>query len=107
MRISLHIWNEQCNSDSGQVLTLYLYCFTHHDYRICHLTAISNMPIYHPVEHQLLHNYRIGSESSRDHEELHRGVAASRFLGRQELVAYKVLVLTLGSMITIPMVWSM
>ena len=36
-----------------------------------------------------------------------RGVAASRFLGRQELVAYKVLVLTLGSMITIPMVWSM
>ena len=36
-----------------------------------------------------------------------RGVAASRFLGRQELVAYKVLVLTLGSMITIPMVWFM
>ena len=36
-----------------------------------------------------------------------RGVAASRFLGRQELMAYKVLVLTLGSMITIPMVWSM
>ena len=36
-----------------------------------------------------------------------RGVAASRFLGRQELVAYKVLVLTLGSMINIPMVWSM
>ena len=36
-----------------------------------------------------------------------RGVAASRFLGRQELVACQVLVLTLGSMITIPMVWSM
>ena len=36
-----------------------------------------------------------------------RGVAASRFVGRQELVAYKGLVLTLGSMITIPMVWSM
>ena len=64
VRISLHIWNEQCNSDSGQVLTLYLYCFTHHDYRICHLTAISNMPIYHPVEHQLLPNSRIGSEST-------------------------------------------
>ena len=36
-----------------------------------------------------------------------RGVAANRFVGRQELVAYKGLVLTLGSMITIPMVWSM
>ena len=36
-----------------------------------------------------------------------RGVAASRFVGRQDLVAYKGLVLTLGSMITIPMVWSM
>ena len=36
-----------------------------------------------------------------------RGVAASRFVGRQELVAYKGLVLTLGSMITIPVVWSM
>ena len=36
-----------------------------------------------------------------------RGVAASRFLGRQDVVAYKELVLTLGSMITIPMVWSM
>ena len=62
----LFIWN-----GSGLEVTLFLYCFTHHDYRICHLTAISNMPIYHPVEHQLLHNYRIGSESSRDHEELH------------------------------------
>ena len=38
---------------------------------------------------------------------VNRGVAASRFLGRQELVAYKVLVLTLVSMITIPMVWFM
>ena len=36
-----------------------------------------------------------------------RGVAASRLLGRQDLMAYKVLVLTLGSMITIPMVSSM
>ena len=36
-----------------------------------------------------------------------RGVAASRFVGRQDLMAYKGLVLTLGSMITIPMVWSM
>ena len=36
-----------------------------------------------------------------------RGVAASRFVGRQDLVAYKGWVLTLGSMITIPMVWSM
>ena len=33
-----------------------------------------------------------------------RGVAASRFLGRQDLMACKVLILTLGSMITIPMV---
>ena len=41
------------------------------------------------------------------HLYLIRGVAASRFVGRQELVAYKELVLTLGSMITIPMVWSM
>ena len=39
--------------------------------------------------------------------DISRGVAASRFLGRQDLVAYKGLVLTLGSMITIPMVWSM
>ena len=39
--------------------------------------------------------------------EMCRGVAASRFVGRQDLVAYKGLVLTLGSMITIPMVWSM
>ena len=37
----------------------------------------------------------------------YRGVAASRFLGCQDLGACKVLVLTLGSMITIPMVWSM
>ena len=36
-----------------------------------------------------------------------RGVAASRFVGRQDLVAYKGLVLTMGCMITIPMVWSM
>ena len=36
-----------------------------------------------------------------------RGVAASRFVGRQDLMAYKGLVLILGSMITIPMVWSM
>ena len=40
-------------------------------------------------------------------EKINRGVAARRFVGRQELVAYKGLVLTLGSMITIPMVWSM
>ena len=38
---------------------------------------------------------------------VHRGVAASRFVGRQDLMAYKGLVMTLGSMITIPMVWSM
>ena len=38
---------------------------------------------------------------------LPRGVAASRFVGRQDLMAYKGLVLILGSMITIPMVWSM
>ena len=36
-----------------------------------------------------------------------RGVAASRFVGRQDLVAYKVLVLTLCILITIPMVRSM
>ena len=36
-----------------------------------------------------------------------RGVAASRFVGRQDLMACKGLVLTLGSMITIPKVWSM
>ena len=41
------------------------------------------------------------------HESVYRGVAASRFVGRQDLVAHKGLVLTLGSMITIPMVWSM
>ena len=28
------------------------------------VTLLSNMPIYHPVEHQLLPNYRIGSEST-------------------------------------------
>ena len=43
----------------------------------------------------------------REFKVIYRGVAASRFVGRQDLIAYKGLVLTLGSMITIPMVWSM
>ena len=47
------------------------------------------------------------STSTNNHRTVLRGVAASRFVGRQDLMAYKGLVLTLGSMITIPMVWSM
>ena len=57
--------------------------------------------------HITLLNYEEYLTSSIKVDVSNRGVAASRFVGRQDLVAYKGLVLTLGSMITIPMVWSM
>ena len=50
---------------------------------------------------------RATKEGKPDAAAIFRGVAASRFVGRQDLMAYKGLVLILGSMITIPMVWSM
>ena len=97
-----------------------LPCITHTEITLASSTSIGNgsAQLFTPGS-WLLHNNRLQNCITQEDTVMRqrcaswptgttvRGVAASRFVGRQDLMAYKGLVLTLGSMITIPMVWSM